>query len=389
MLANLTSPPAGMNRTGRWSLVRDLAPVAVLFVLLMFVAPLLLSDFRQGLLAKYLTFAILAIGIDLIWGYTGILSLGQAVWFGLGGYAMAMYLKLVASGDAIPDFMTWSGVREMPWFWEPFEFAWFALPLAVIGPGLLGFVFGLLMFRSRLKGAYFAIVSQALAMILGLFLVAQQGYTGGTSGITNFSTLFGQSLASQDTKDLLYIATVVALVLTYLIALWITRSRMGRVLVAIRDDEERVRFAGYNVAFYKALIFAVSAAMAGLAGALFVPQVGAITPSAVGIVPSIEYVLLVAVGGRGTLSGAVVGAIVVSWLRSTLSETFPETWVYFYGALFIGAVLLFPTGIVGFARMGQEFIARQVRRLRSGSAPGPSPARSASEVEAQGVSGAE
>lgn len=378
-----------MKGSGVGALVRDLLPIVALFVILMFVVPMFLSDFRQGLLAKYLTFAILAIGIDLIWGYTGILSLGQAVWFGLGGYAMAMYLKLVASGDAIPDFMTWSGVNSMPWFWEPFQFAWFALPIALIGPGLFAFVFGLLVFRSRVKGAYFAIVTQALAMILGLFLVGQQGYTGGTSGITNFSTLFGQSLASQDTKDLLYFATVIALVLTYLVALWITRSRMGRLLVAIRDDEERVRFAGYNVAFYKALVFAISAAMAGLAGALFVPQVGAITPSAVGIVPSIEYVLLVAVGGRGTLSGAVIGAIVVSWLRSTLSESFPETWVYFYGALFIGAVLLFPTGIVGFARIAWDAVARRIDALRGGSSPAPAPSSAVVDVDGKGVSSAD
>ncbi len=378
-----------MKGSGVGALVRDLLPIVALFVILMFVVPMLLSDFRQGLLAKYLTFAILAIGIDLIWGYTGILSLGQAVWFGLGGYAMAMYLKLVASGNAIPDFMTWSGVNSMPWFWEPFQFAWFALPIALIGPGLFAFVFGLLVFRSRVKGAYFAIVTQALAMILGLFLVGQQGYTGGTSGITNFSTLFGQSLASQDTKDLLYFATVIALVLTYLVALWITRSRMGRLLVAIRDDEERVRFAGYNVAFYKALVFAISAAMAGLAGALFVPQVGAITPSAVGIVPSIEYVLLVAVGGRGTLSGAVIGAIVVSWLRSTLSESFPETWVYFYGALFIGAVLLFPTGIVGFARIAWDAVARRIDALRGGPSPAPAPSSAVVDVDGKGVSSAD
>lgn len=378
-----------MKGSGVGAVVRDLLPIVALFVILMFVVPMLLSDFRQGLLAKYLTFAILAIGIDLIWGYTGILSLGQAVWFGLGGYAMAMYLKLVASGNAIPDFMTWSGVNSMPWFWEPFQFAWFALPIALIGPGLFAFVFGLLVFRSRVKGAYFAIVTQALAMILGLFLVGQQGYTGGTSGITNFSTLFGQSLASQDTKDLLYFATVIALVLTYLVALWITRSRMGRLLVAIRDDEERVRFAGYNVAFYKALVFAISAAMAGLAGALFVPQVGAITPSAVGIVPSIEYVLLVAVGGRGTLSGAVIGAIVVSWLRSTLSESFPETWVYFYGALFIGAVLLFPTGIVGFARIAWDAVARRIDALRGGPSPAPAPSSAVVDVDGKGVSSAD
>ncbi len=335
-------------RTRTW--IRDVAPLLIAGVLLFVVAPAMLSDFRLNLLAKFLTYAILAIGIDLIWGYTGMLSLGQAVWFGLGGYAMAMYLKLVSSGDSLPDFMNWSGLESLPWFWAPFRHAWFALPMVIIGPGVLAFLLGILVFRSRVKGAYFSIVTQAFALILSIFLVGQQQYTGGTNGLTNFGTIFGKDLAATSTQHLLYYATVVMLGITFIFALWMTKSRFGRLMIAIRDDEERVRFAGYNVAFIKAVVFGISAAMAGLAGALFVPQVGIISPANLGVVPSIEFVLLVAVGGRGSLSGAVIGAIVVSWAKTSLSEAYPDTWQYFYGALFVGAVVLFPMGIVGFVR---------------------------------------
>lgn len=356
---------------------REAAPLAVTLALLLLVAPNVLSDFRLNLLGKYLCYAIIAVGIDLIWGYTGMLSLGQAVWFGLGGYAMAMYLKLIASGDSLPDFMYWSGLEELPWFWEPFRYAWFALPMALVGPGILAYCVGMLVFRSRVKGAYFAIVTQALAMIFGILFVGEQGRTGGTSGITNFTTIFGRTLSEESTQRALYYVTVGALVLTFAFASWMTRSRLGRLMIAVRDDEDRVRFSGYNVARAKAFVFAISAGMAGLAGALFVPQVGAITPTSLGIVPSIEYVLLVAVGGRGTLLGAVVGAISVSWARTTLSEEYPETWQYFYGALFIGAVLLFPTGIVGFFRK----VSGDLQRLIAGRRG----SRAAAEVESSTV----
>lgn len=333
----------------RW-IYRDVLPIGLVMLFLVVIAPIVMSEFRQDLLARYMTFAIIAIGIDLIWGYTGMLSLGQAVWFGLGGYAVAAHLKLVASGDSLPDFMGWSGVDALPWFWEPFHYAWFAIPMALIGPAVIAFLLGFLIFRSRVKGAYFAIVTQAFALMMSIFFVGQQGFTGGTSGVTNFTTMFGFTLADDGTRQMLYYATCGFLLLTYLSAMFMTRSRFGRIMVAIRDDEDRVRFAGYNVALIKAIVYAVSAAMAGLAGALFVPQVGAITPSSMGIVPSIEYVLLVAVGGRGTLLGAVIGALLVSWLRTNFSEAFPHTWQYLYGGLFIGAVVLFPTGLVGAAR---------------------------------------
>jgi len=354
--------------------LREAAPFVIAAVLLFIIAPAMLSDFRLNLLAKFLCYAILAIGIDLMWGYTGMLSLGQAVWFGLGGYAMAMYLKLESSGDSIPDFMNWSGLESLPWFWAPFQHWWFALPMAVIGPGLLGFALGYLVFRSRVKGAYFSIVTQALALILSIFFVGQQQYTGGTNGLTNYTELFGMNLNARSTQETLYYITVVVLLLTLLFATWMTRSPLGRLMVAIRDDEDRVRFAGYNVGFMKAAVFAVSAAMAGLAGALFVPQVGIISPANLGIVPSIEFVLLVAVGGRGTLTGAVIGAVVVSWARSTLSENYPDTWQYFYGALFVGAVVLFPAGIVGaYRKLTAEIMARARGRRTATHPPSANP----------------
>jgi urea transport system permease protein len=355
-------------------IAREAAPFVITAVLLFVVAPAIFSDFRQNLLAKFLCYAILAIGIDLIWGYGGILSLGQAVWFGLGGYAMAMYLKLEASGDSIPDFMNWSGLEELPWFWQPFQYAWFALPMVIIGPGILAFGLGYLVFRSRVKGAYFAIVTQALALILSIFFIGQQQFTGGTNGLTSFSNFFGMKLSETSTQHTFYYITVTTLLVMWAVAYGITRSPFGRLLIAVRDDEERVRFAGYNVGLIKAVIFGVSGAMAGVAGALYVPQVGIISPANLGIVPSIEFVLLVAVGGRGTLTGAVLGAVVVGWARSTLSENYPDSWQYLYGALFIGAVVLFPQGIVGSFRAlisgqwrVQDFPGYIKRRLRTPS----------------------
>lgn len=342
-------PPSNAALTGRAPVVnfaRRLLPVLLIGVVL-FLAPAFLSDFRQNLLAKFLCFAILAVGIDLLWGYAGVLSLGHGVWFGLGGYAMGMYLKLEDADGRLPDFMNWSGLTALPWFWKPFENAWFALPMVVIGPGLLAFIIGYLIFRSRVKGAYFSIITQALALILSIFFVGQQQYTGGTNGLTNFSTVFGFPLADRSTQDFLYYLTVAVLVLTMLFATWLTSAPFGNLLIAIRDDEDRVRFSGHNVTAVKALVFAISAALAGIAGALYVPQVGIISPANMGIVPSIEFVLLVAVGGRATITGAVIGAILVSWARSVFSETYPDTWLYFYGALFICVVLIFPAGIVG------------------------------------------
>ncbi|MFQ5713901.1 MAG: urea ABC transporter permease subunit UrtC [Candidatus Scalinduaceae bacterium] len=314
-----------------------------------------IHEFRINLLGKFLAFAILAMGLNLAWGYTGILSLGQGVYFGLGGYCMAMYLllKVGVAGhyeSALPDFMVWNGLTELPWFWKPFNYAWVALPCVILVPMLLATGFGYLLFRSRVRGVYFAIVSQALALVLAITLVGNQPFTGGTNGLNDFRTVFGFPLRGPDlpkTELGLYIATVIILFGVFLLCRWITRSKLGRVLKAVRDDENRVRFSGYDVANFKIFIFAIAAGLAGISGALFVPQVGIIAPANVGVVPSIEMVLWVAVGGRGTLVGPVLGTLIVNFAKTTFSELYPGIWLYFLGALFLGVVVLFPKGAVG------------------------------------------
>ncbi|CAM3577355.1 urea ABC transporter permease subunit UrtC [Hydrogenibacillus schlegelii] len=325
-------------------------PFAGAALLLLVVAPLVLSDFRLNLLGKFLCFAILALGLDLVWGYTGMLSLGQGVFFGLGGYAMAMYLKLEASQGELPDFMSWSGLSALPWFWKPFAHAWFAIPMAILIPGALAGAVGYLLTRSRIRGAYFSLITQALALIFTILFIGQQPYTGGTNGITNLTTLFGFSLGDPRTQKVLYLITAVTLGVTYLLLRRVTASRFGRLLIAIRDGENRVRFCGYNPVAVKALAFAVGGALAGLAGALFVPQVGIISPAMMGVVPSIEMVVWVALGGRGTLTGAVLGALLVNLAKTYLSESFPGAWTFGLGLLFVLVVVYLPDGLVGLVR---------------------------------------
>ena len=322
----------------------------IILLLLLLAAPLVLSDFRINLLGKILAFAILALSLDLIWGYAGMLSLGHGVFFGLGGYAFAMFLKLEAAKGELPDFMFWSGLKELPTFWAPFQYAWFAIPMVVILPSLLAGALGFLVFRSRITGVYFALISQALALMVSILFIGQQPYTGGTNGLTNLTSVFGHSLYSVETQKTLYYVTISFLVGSYLLCLGIVSSPFGRLLVAIRDDENRVRFSGYDPAIFKTALYVVSAALAGIGGALFAPQVGIVSPTMMGIVPSIEVAVWVAVGGRGTLIGAIIGAIVVNYAKSLLSESFPDFWTYFLGALFIGAVLIFPRGIIGLLR---------------------------------------
>ena len=325
------------------------APIGAAMVILL-IAPLVLSDFRLGLLAKYLTYAIVALGLDLLWGYTGMLSLGHGVFFGLGAYCAGMYLKLEATratGEAMPDFMVWSGLKALPAFWEPFGSPVFAVMMAILVPATLASILGYLACRSRIKDVYFSLITQAVALIIPILLIGQQGYTGGTNGVTNFATLFGASLKERPTQIGLYLATVVVLALSYVLSRWVVRSRFGRLLVAVRDDEQRVRFLGYNLTAVKVGVYALSAALAGVAGMMFVPQVGIISPAMLGIVPSVEMVVWVAVGGRGTLIGPIIGAIVVSAAKSTLSESFPDTWQYLLGALFVAVVIWFPQGLTG------------------------------------------
>jgi urea transport system permease protein len=323
--------------------------LSIVFLLIMALAPLFLSDFRLSLLGKFITYAILAVGLDLIWGFTGILSLGHGVYFGLGAYCMAMHLKLVASKGELPDFMSWSGVEQLPWFWQPFHSAIFALFMAFVIPMIIAGLLGYLTFRNRIKGAFFSILSQALVIITVTLFVGQQGYTGGTNGLTNFNSFLGLRLGSQDTKLVLFYISLCALTLVVLLCLWITSSRLGKILIAIRDGENRVRFTGYNPVVFKVFIYSLSAGLAGLAGVLFVLQEGIISPAQMGIVPSIEMVLWVAIGGRGTIIGAVLGAIITNSAKTSLSEAFPSLWPIFLGVLFIIVVLFFPKGIVGTA----------------------------------------
>ena len=361
-LATMTARlPASWNaRVGFW------VPLLVVFALLL-LAPLVLSDFRLGLLGKFLTFAILAVALNLIWGYAGMLSLGHGVFFGLGGYAMGMFMKLEASGGKLPDFMFWSGLEKLPFFLAPFKHAWFALPMVFILPAVLAGALGYLVFRSRITGVYFALITQALALIVSILFIGQQPYTGGTNGITNYSTVFGFQVFSPSTQLALYFITVGTLALIYLLLRVVVDSRFGRLMIAMRDDENRVRFMGYDPAIIKTLVFATSGGISGIAGALFVPQVGIISPSSMGILQSIEIAVWVAVGGRGTLAGPVVGALVVNAAKSGLSESFPVIWQFFLGGLFISAVLLFPSGIMGFFRGGFSFatFSRAAARVRA------------------------
>ena len=335
-------------------------------------APIPVSNFTLNLFGKFLTYAILALGLDLLWGYVGVLSLGHGVFFGLGAYAMGMHLMLEigAKGvyqSALPDFMVWNQVKELPLFWKPFYSSAFTLVAIVAVPAIFGLVFGFLAFRSRIRGVYFSIISQALALSAWLVFNRNEMNLGGTNGLADFKTIFGFPLSQMATQRGLYVATAIALMGSYLLCRWITLTRAGRVLVAIRDSETRVLFSGYSPANYKLFVFVVSAALAGLAGALYAPQVGIITPAKIGVLPSIEMVVWVAAGGRGTLWGAMVGAFGVNWIQSWLTTSYPDVWLLFLGALFMGVVLFIPDGVVG---AGMRFVG-WVRRLGTDLVGGP------------------
>lgn len=341
--------------------------MAAVVLLLLALAPIMLSPFRLGLLAKYLCLAIVAVGIGLAWGQGGMLTLGQGVFFGLGGYAMGMYLKLHEAGPGgLPDFMVWSGVERLPWLWKPFANPIFALAAVIVLPAVVAMPLGLLMFRQRVRGAYFAILSQALAAAFVILLVGQQGLTGGTNGLTNFSEFFGMDLAAESTQRVIYVIVAATLCLMYLVARLVVRSRFGRLLVAVRDAEDRVRFLGYDPATIKAITFTLSAVMAGLAGALFVPVVGIISPALLGVVPSIEFLVGVAVGGRFSLAGAVGGAILVNYAKTVSSEYFASGWLYLQGALFVLVLTLAPKGLAGLITSAKDAVAH---RWRGGVVP--------------------
>ena len=325
-----------------------------------------------SLVGKYLCYAMLAIALDLVWGYCGILSLGHAAFFALGGYAMGMYLmrqigtRGVYAHPVLPDFMVFLNWKSLPWFWQGFDMLWFALLMVLVVPGLLAFVFGWLAFRSRVTGVYLSIITQAMTYALMLAFFRNEMGFGGNNGLTDFKDIAGFDVQAQTTRAGLFVATVIALALTYVMARLIVTSTYGKVLVAIRDAESRTRFLGYRVESYKLLAFVVSACMAGLAGALYVPQVGIINPSEFAPANSIEAVIWVAVGGRGTLTGAALGAVLVTFAKSVFTTgAMAPYWLFALGGLFVATTLFLPKGIVG--TFGDLWRARQASRSANGT----------------------
>ncbi|TPX27991.1 urea ABC transporter permease subunit UrtC [Cylindrospermopsis raciborskii G7] len=339
-----------MKDQAKKSILVEIAVVMAIALLLLVIMPLVLTEFRLNLLGRFLSLAIVGLGLDLIWGYTGLLSLGHGIFFGLGGYAIAMYLKLQVPSGELPDFMGLYGVTELPWFWHPFYSFGFAVIAVILIPGLLAGVLGYLVFRNRIKGVYFSILTQAAVIIFFNFFNGQQKLFNGTNGLTAFKTLLGVNLSDRGMQLVLYSLTILFLVFTYGLCRWLTSGGFGRLLIAIRDDETRVRFCGYDPTEYKVLVFAISGAIAGIAGAFYAIQSGSVSPRAMDIGFSIEMVIWVAVGGRGTLTGAILGTLLVNYARTFLSEQFAEIWLFFQGALFLVVVTVLPDGMMGWLK---------------------------------------
>ncbi|HEY9736479.1 MAG TPA: urea ABC transporter permease subunit UrtC [Trichocoleus sp.] len=352
MAMDIPAPASRAKALRQKKLLIEVGLVVAIALFLILILPLLVSGFRLGLVGRFLALAIVALGIDLIWGFTGLLSLGHGIFFALGGYAFAMYLTLAELGDGqMPEFFSLYGVSSLPWFWKPFYSLPFTLLAMVIIPAIVAGLFGYLVFRNRIRGVYFSILTQAALVVFFNFFNGQQKLINGTNGLkTSTSTFLGQQVGSPNIQFFFYVVTVIALVLAYGLCRWLTSGRFGRMLVAIRDDENRVRFSGYNPASFKVLVFAVSGAIAGVSGALYTVQSGIISPQAMDIAFSIEMVIWVAVGGRATLIGAILGAVLVNMARSLLSERFPDVWLFFQGALFLLVVTSLPDGIVGWVQ---------------------------------------
>ena len=380
-----------MNALKAWIQRYQLASMVILAALLMVVFPLTLDIFRLNLIGKYLTYAFVAIGLVMVWGYGGVLSLGQGVFFGLGGYAMAMFLKLEASDPVstkiqstpgIPDFMDWNQITALPSLWVPFKSLPFALLAVIAVPTLLAFLVSFAMFKRRVGGVYFAIITQAVALILTVLIIGQQGYTGGVNGMTDLKTMLGWDTRTDHAKYILYFVCVILLLGSMVLCRWVQTSKLGTLLLAMRDKEDRVRFSGYDVANFKIFTFCLAAALSGIGGAMFSLQVGFMSPSFVGIVPSIEMVIYAAVGGRMSLVGAVYGTLLVNAGKTYFSESFPDLWLFLMAALFIGVTMAFPMGLAG---VWEERIApwwntrREALRVANAKArqAGPANAKSA------------
>jgi urea transport system permease protein len=339
--------------------------IAILTILAIFILPQFLysigQGFRVGLLGRFMALGIAALGIDLIWGYTGLLSLGHGIFFALGGYAFAMFLLLqqLPPGQ-LPDFFNLNGVTELPWFWQPFASLPFTIAAIILIPALVAAIVSYFVFRNRIRGVYFSILTQAALIVFFNIFNSQQKWINGTNGLkTDSATIFGKVASSIEVQWYFYLLSLFGLIGAYLICRWLTNGRFGRLLVAIRDDEPRVRFSGYDPTGFKVLVFAISAALAGISGALFTIQSGIITPKAMDVAASIEMVIWVAVGGRATLVGAIIGTILVNFAKSILSEQFQPVWLFFQGGLFLLVVTALPDGIVGWVRTdGYELFQR-------------------------------
>jgi urea transport system permease protein len=334
-------------------------------------SPLHVSDHLVPLFGKYICFALLALSVDLIWGFCGILSLGHGAFFALGGYAMGMYLmrqigpRGVYSDPILPDFMVFLNWKELPWFWHGFDWLPFTAIMVLLVPGALAFVFGWFAFRSRVTGVYLSIITQAMTFALMLAFFRNDMGFGGNNGLTDFKDILGFPLQLASTRIILFVLSVVALAGGYLLCRWVVSSKFGKVLMAVRDAESRTRFLGYRVEHYKLAVFTLSAMLAGVAGALYVPQVGIINPGEFAPANSIEVVIWVAVGGRGTLAGAILGALVVNAGKTWFTGVLPEFWLFALGALFVFVTLFMPRGILGAAQDIWERSGQQLRRGRS------------------------
>ena len=329
-------------------------PLVILWVLIIaaiVAAPSVLPVFRLNLLGRFLALAIVALGIDLIWGFTGLLSLGQGIFFALGGYAAAMYLQLNSSEDllnGIPEFFTLYGVDRLPAFWQPFHSPLFTLVAIWLIPAVLAALLGNLVFRNRVKGVYFSILTQAALLVFFNFFNGQQKLINGTNGLkTDVTQLFGQMVGSPEMQRGFFWVTAVVVIFTWLFVRWVVRGRFGDVLIAIRDDEPRLRFAGYNPTLFKTLVFAIAGGLAGIGGALYTVQSGIVSPQFMTVPFSIEMVIWVAVGGRGTLVGAILGAVFINYAKSLVSEAMPQSWLFIQGGLFILVVTALPEGVIG------------------------------------------
>lgn len=328
-------------------------------LLLLLVLPLTLDFFWLGAAGKYLCFAFVAVGIVLTWGYCGILSLGQGIFFGIGGYSMAMFLKIEASAPDLPDFMAWSSIEQLPIWWQPFSSLTFTIAMILLIPIIVAFPFAYAIFKKRVSGVYFAIVMLSLSLAMTVMIIGQQGGTGGANGITDFKTLLGLDIINDNSKRIIYFVEVCLLLTVVAAAAWLLHTRFGKILIAVRDREDRVRFSGYDTAMIKAFVFTVAAVLASVGGALYTLQAGLITPTLIGTVASVEMVIYAALGGRLSVPGAVIGALVVGFMKSFLSEQFPESWLFFLGGMFIFVVAFLPNGLAG--------VARSVFRLNTSS----------------------